>query len=87
MQGELFYIKDRNQTTTNAHRVLQAPPLFYIKDRNQTTTTILTSIQNAPLFYIKDRNQTTTALGCVSLSQNYFTSKIEIKPQPAGSMF
>ena len=33
------------------------------------------------LFYIKDRNQTTTHSMFLSKNPDYFTSKIEIKPQ------
>ena len=36
------------------------------------------------LFYIKNRNQTTTTLSQITSRINYFTSKIEIKPQLDG---
>ena len=35
---KLFYIKDRNQTTTEFMKGNFKDELFYIKDRNQTTT-------------------------------------------------
>ena len=36
----LFYIKERNQTTTTLVRIRSSIGLFYIKERNQTTTTV-----------------------------------------------
>ena len=57
--------------------------LFYIKDRNQTTTRALTKRITGTLFYIKDRNQTTTMPSSKVSDSYYFTSKIEIKPQPS----
>ena len=56
----LFYIKDRNQTTTDCFIRRQNFRLFYIKDRNQTTTVGIDITKILKLFYIKDRNQTTT---------------------------
>ena len=56
----LFYIKDRNQTTTVGSHSRQTDKLFYIKDRNQTTTKTYDVTSWAALFYIKDRKQTTT---------------------------
>ena len=38
------------------------------------------------LFYFRIRNQTTTKSICEKLSQNYFTSELEIKPQLIGSV-
>ncbi len=35
---ELFYIKERNQTTTLRWLICSCGRLFYIKERNQTTT-------------------------------------------------
>ena len=55
--------------------------LFYIKDRNQTTTSYQFLWSAPALFYIKDRNQTTTGCSPTSIPTDYFTSKIEIKPQ------
>ena len=39
------------------------------------------SVEYCGLFYIKDRNQTTTGCSPTSIPTDYFTSKIEIKPQ------
>ena len=38
-------------------------------------------VERQQLFYIKDRNQTTTPTRIAYSPPNYFTSKIEIKPQ------
>ena len=61
--------------------VLRNSQLFYIKDRNQTTTVNGKTLHILKLFYIKDRNQTTTTRPTLFNIKNYFTSKIEIKPQ------
>ena len=36
----LFYIKERNQTTTINADGIKITELFYIKERNQTTTKV-----------------------------------------------
>ena len=77
----LFYIKNRNQTTTRSTRIMFMYRLFYIKNRNQTTTVVVFISKSIRLFYIKNRNQTTTPCVIDLIRFNYFTSKIEIKPQ------
>ena len=56
----LFYIKNRNQTTTCCDSCCYDNRLFYIKNRNQTTTDKQVTARPPRLFYIKNRNQTTT---------------------------
>ena len=80
---QLFYIKNRNQTTTITGNFNVGALLFYIKNRNQTTTGRYSGAYVKVLFYIKNRNQTTTRSVSTSLLRHYFTSKIEIKPQPS----
>ena len=78
---KLFYIKIRNQTTTIPPIKFEEAVLFYIKIRNQTTTINSQAALTEILFYIKIRNQTTTEIVNTLFSINYFTSKLEIKPQ------
>ena len=77
----LFYIRNRNQTTTIRHSSSFVIRLFYIRNRNQTTTNFLSKCSKLLLFYIRNRNQTTTCSSFSFCESNYFTSEIEIKPQ------
>ena len=76
----LFYIKNRNQTTTSCRSWFAADHYFTSKIEIKPQPIVFCIIFTI-LFYIKNRNQTTTEDDADFSLFNYFTSKIEIKPQ------
>ena len=77
----LFYIKNRNQTTTCHTLYKRWRTLFYIKNRNQTTTDTTQNPANDHYFTSKIEIKPQRAHIRFHIRLNYFTSKIEIKPQ------
>ena len=78
----LFYIRKRNQTTTDCFLYLFRKVLFYIRKRNQTTTKV--QQDNGVFHYFTSEKEIKPQLVVFfdAYNLNYFTSEKEIKPQP-----